>query len=181
MEISQTSAEISQKKGFNAMVYDGYKLPFDNNSVDVVGSINVLEHTDDTESFLNEIFRVLKPDGIFVLVCPNFLSITNSYHAHTAGFPQKIKNLCQIISKFLTTCYEFERMATTEREDFHADDDACVVTNPIDIKKWAKSHNMSELYWSSKTTYGSGIAEKLDVSFLRYFFGSSAFVFKKSK
>ena len=61
------------------MVYDGYKLPFDNNSVDVVGSINVLEHTDDTESFLNEIFRVLKPDGIFVLVCPNFLSITNSY------------------------------------------------------------------------------------------------------
>ena len=42
-----------------------YRLPFENNSVDAVTVNQVLHHVQDTEAFLKEVDRVLKPMGLF--------------------------------------------------------------------------------------------------------------------
>lgn len=43
-----------------------YRLPFENNSFDIVVSTSVLEHAQNTEECFREIYRVLKPGGYAV-------------------------------------------------------------------------------------------------------------------
>lgn len=50
---------------------DGKTLPFDNDSFDIITSLHVIEHVDDIETFLSEVFRVLKQGGRCILECPN--------------------------------------------------------------------------------------------------------------
>ncbi len=52
-------------------LYDGLSLPYEDQSVDVVSSLHVLEHTKDNPQYLRELFRVLKPGGILFLDLPN--------------------------------------------------------------------------------------------------------------
>ena len=47
------------------------KLPYSNHSVDYIRAVHVLEHIQNFVPFLNEIWRVLKPDAIFDIVVPN--------------------------------------------------------------------------------------------------------------
>ena len=52
------------------------KANFDipDNSVDFVTSIAVIEHLNNPDNYLNEIFRILKPEGYFVLTTPSKLA-----------------------------------------------------------------------------------------------------------
>lgn len=51
--------------------YDGVKLPFPDNHFDIVTSMEVWEHAEDTSLMLREIRRVLKPDGILHITTAN--------------------------------------------------------------------------------------------------------------
>lgn len=50
----------------NYSLYDGLKLPFDDNSMDLVFAINVMHHVrpENWKNFLKEMHRVLKPGGL---------------------------------------------------------------------------------------------------------------------
>jgi len=48
-------------------LYDGEHLPFENRSVDVIYSSDVLGHVKDVRAWLREIHRVLKPDGVIAM------------------------------------------------------------------------------------------------------------------
>ena len=48
------------------------QLPLDDNSVDHIISNSVIEHINNPEVFLKEVKRILKNDGNFILVTPNF-------------------------------------------------------------------------------------------------------------
>ncbi len=52
-------------KGVNA---DAERLPFKDNSFDIVYSFGVLHHTPDTQKAINEAYRVLKPNGKCVIM-----------------------------------------------------------------------------------------------------------------
>lgn len=52
-------------------VYDGSKLPFNDNFFDVVTMFDVIEHIHDLDKFFKEVCRVLKKDGLFVFQTPN--------------------------------------------------------------------------------------------------------------
>ena len=68
------------KKGDNVDVVleNPYKFPFNDNSVDVVISISVFEHTEFLWLSYLEILRVLKEDGLFFLNAPS----NSKYHRH---------------------------------------------------------------------------------------------------
>ena len=62
------------------------RLPFEDNSVDLVFSYHCLEHVDNYLFALSEIYRVLKHGGIFLLGVP-YVTLTeynlvNPYHLH---------------------------------------------------------------------------------------------------
>lgn len=47
------------------------RLPFDDASFDLVVSFETIEHIEGQEAFLDEVARVLAPDGVLLLSCPN--------------------------------------------------------------------------------------------------------------
>jgi len=49
-------------------------LPFDDNSFDVVTMLAVLEHIDDDEKILKEVYRVLVPGGKLIITVPSVWS-----------------------------------------------------------------------------------------------------------
>lgn len=50
---------------------EGAELNIGDNSVDVVTMLAVVEHLDDKDNVLREIFRILKKDGVLVLTTPS--------------------------------------------------------------------------------------------------------------
>ena len=178
IDVSETSIKIAKEKGLNCVVYDGTNLPFEEEKFGLVYSFNVLEHVDNVEFYLSEMVRVLKRGGYLVIVFPNFLSITNSFHWHTAGFSQKICNFMSILKKIIFPRLSFQKMKSVEREDFHSDDDACNVTNPIDIMKWAKNNKLILKSYSCQSVYKKNLfLDFIDKTALKIFFGSCFLVF----
>lgn len=72
VDITKTAIDISKKRfkllGIRGVFKkaDAEKLPFAENSFDLVCSMGVLHHVPDTEKAIKEIFRVLKPGGKFI-------------------------------------------------------------------------------------------------------------------
>lgn len=58
------------------------ELPFDDNSFDFVYSSHVLEHIEDRKLAISEIFRVLKPGGIFFCAVPTSFEKVYSFINH---------------------------------------------------------------------------------------------------
>lgn len=77
VEVNELLCEIAQKEfttqGLSAdlRVYDGFTLPYGDAKFDAGYAISVLEHVNDQEKVLHEMYRVLKPGGKFYLAFPN--------------------------------------------------------------------------------------------------------------
>lgn len=80
--IDLEEANESSETVFNIIKYDGQRIPFDNETFDIVFSSNVLEHIPHLIEFQEEIQRVLKKDGIAFHVVPStsWRLITNFQH-----------------------------------------------------------------------------------------------------
>lgn len=61
---------VAKKFGFD--VFNGVNLPYKNGTFDRVTSFFVLEHTDEPKKLLVEMIRVLKINGLLILLAPNF-------------------------------------------------------------------------------------------------------------
>lgn len=183
IDISDSSVKIARGKGYPAEVYNGKKMPYAEASFDVVGSYNVLEHVDSPGSFLSESARLVAPNGYLVVVCPNFYSITNSYHARTRGIINKIKNISKLVSLLMKPSTEFETMPVTASGGDLAivpDSDACNATNPLTIINVCENLGFSVVSWSCQSEYRHKIFKVIDATFLRVMFGSSFIVFQKN-
>ena len=68
---------IAKKKGINAFVADLNKdnLQFDDNTFDTVIATEVIEHLLNPDNLLNEAYRILKDNGIFIITTPNLASL----------------------------------------------------------------------------------------------------------
>src|SRR5690606_27958746 len=58
-------------KGVDVIIDDPYKLPMDDNSVDICVSSSCFEHADFFWLSFLEVMRILKPDGLFYLNAPS--------------------------------------------------------------------------------------------------------------
>jgi ubiquinone/menaquinone biosynthesis C-methylase UbiE len=58
----------------------GERIPFDDDTFDIVYSGNVLEHTQEPERVLDECIRVLKPGGVMHAEVPNHLSYFEGHY-----------------------------------------------------------------------------------------------------
>ena len=61
--------KLSNRIKFQVM--DANKLPFDDNTFDVLICSEVLEHLENPEIAINEFYRVLKPGGLAIITTPN--------------------------------------------------------------------------------------------------------------
>ena len=76
----------------------GEALPFQNNSFDLVISSAVLEHVKDLEKVVEEIFRILKPNGKIYQEIPNYLFPFEG-HYKIVWFPLLPKKIAKLYVK----------------------------------------------------------------------------------
>jgi len=79
-EIVEESIELARKKGVVVKKFDlNNKFDFEDNVFDVVHANQVIEHLYNSDNFIGEIFRVLKPGGYAIISTENASSWCNIF------------------------------------------------------------------------------------------------------
>lgn len=81
VDIDSSVVDLAKKnygsRNVDYLVGDAYKIPLEDDSIDVVISFETIEHVSDPDRFMAEVQRVLKPEGLFICSTPD---IRNSFH-----------------------------------------------------------------------------------------------------
>tara|TARA_B100001121_G_C18555350_1_gene557644 strand:- start:43 stop:699 length:657 start_codon:yes stop_codon:yes gene_type:complete len=104
---------VSKKEGLDAYGLDAHdldleddKIDFSDNRFDIVTAISLIEHVKNPNNLLKETMRVLKKDGIFILVTPDWsYNVQNFYDDPTHVKPYTKKSL-----KFLLESFNFKEV-----------------------------------------------------------------------
>lgn len=101
---SEVAIRLAREKAGNSKIQfiqaSAYKLPCADDEFDAVVSSDVIEHLDDTDTFLNEIKRVTKPGGVVIINTPIRLTENPLNRTHVFEFfPLEFKKLIE--SKFI--------------------------------------------------------------------------------
>jgi SAM-dependent methyltransferase len=70
LDVNPYNIEYCRKQGLNTYLIDQKHYPFPDAHFDSAIMDNVLEHIDEPENVLTEVYRVLKPNGILVVGVP---------------------------------------------------------------------------------------------------------------
>ena len=141
VDVSEPNIQRARQFSERCQLYDGQRLPFADQFFDSVGALNVLEHVDEPESFIQELVRVTRLDGRVVLSSPNFFRVLGwrDYHPRMRGLGHKWRNWRRLLEKrrqmkSAPLEVRFDRMPPIVKEPFTPDDDAVVATSPLEMK-----------------------------------------------
>lgn len=180
-DVSDLFIDSNKELPDNFFVYNGITLPFKSNHFDICGSFNVLEHVEDPYLFISEMNRVLKKDGIGIIVCPNFLSVFFRLGNNTTEtFLKRSKNFLKILKMSFLKTKNFERMDRINKENFTPDDDAIIKTNIVPIANFFKDSGNEIIYISGVTRKYNFMIELISrTPFLRLLLSSCFIIYKK--
>ena len=140
VDVSEPNIARARKFSDRCQMYDGRHLPFPDNHFACVGALNVLEHVEEPEAFIEELVRVTEPNGRLVISSPNFFRVIGlrDYHPKMRGLANKWKNWRRLGEKRRQMrtqpgTVRFDRMTPIVKEPFTPDDDAIVATNALEI------------------------------------------------
>jgi SAM-dependent methyltransferase len=141
VDVSESNLERARKLSARCQLYDGKQLPFPDQHFASAGALNVLEHVEEPEAFIQELARVVEPGGRIVLSSPNFFRVLGfrDYHPRMRGWGQKWRNWRRLREKRRQMCQapetvRFDRMTPIVKEPFAPDDDAIVATNALEME-----------------------------------------------
>ena len=107
VDVSDDALEFCKAKGLKAHKGLAEKLPFEDESFDVVTALDVVEHLDDDISGLKEMNRVLKKDGRTLIFVPAFMwlwGVQDDISNHRIRYTKK-----QIVERLQKSGFEIER------------------------------------------------------------------------
>jgi SAM-dependent methyltransferase len=86
-DLSLKRLQFCREAGFeNLARADLQSICFRDNRFDLISAIDVLEHIEDDERALRELFRVLKPGGLLALTVPAFMVLWGSHDVNQGHF-----------------------------------------------------------------------------------------------
>ena len=107
VDVSDDALEFCEQKGLKAHKGLAEKLPFADESFDVVTALDVVEHLDDDVAGLKEMNRVLKKTGRALIFVPAFMwlwSVQDDVSNHRIRYTKK-----QIVESLQKAGFEIER------------------------------------------------------------------------
>jgi len=141
VDVSEPNIQRARQFSERCQLYDGKRLPFPDQHFASVGALNVLEHVDEPEAFINELVRVVQLGGRVILSSPNFFRGFGfrDYHPKMRGIGNKWRNWKRLQEKRRQmrtdpNSVRFDRMTPIVKEPFTPDDDAIVATNAREMQ-----------------------------------------------
>jgi SAM-dependent methyltransferase len=141
VDVSEPNLARAQKVTPRCQLYDGKKLPFPDGFFASTGALNVLEHVEAPEMFIQELVRVTQSSGRVLISSPNFYRVVGlrDYHRQMRGLSTKWHNWQRLREKkhqmrVQPESVRFDRMTPVFRKPFVPDDDAIVATNALEIQ-----------------------------------------------
>lgn len=108
IEIVKEKIKEAKLKGVNALQGDlNKKFPFKDNFFDVIIANQIIEHLYDTDNFVKEIYRTLKPNG-YAIISTNNLSSWHNIFALISGhqpFPSDVSGYTEVGKLFALSNY----------------------------------------------------------------------------
>ncbi len=117
IELSGSGSLKSSSYGLQVILGDLNSpfFPLKDASVNCITTLDVIEHVDDPRLFVQEIYRVLKPEGVLILSTPNIRQVTRLFSLVIKGYFPKTsgdafgwdgghihyftyKDICQLLS-----------------------------------------------------------------------------------
>lgn len=96
IEIVDERRQASLRKGILAELGDlNEQFPFENGQFEIVHANQVIEHLTDTDNFIKEIWRTLKPGGYAVICTENLGSWHNIFSLVFGWQPFSLTNVCE--------------------------------------------------------------------------------------
>lgn len=91
--LNQSRIDYAEVKNMDFVVGKVPPVPLGSESVDVVTSFQFIEHIHERPQFIQDVFRVLKPGGVFICTTPNAkMSLArNPFHVHEYTFDEILK------------------------------------------------------------------------------------------
>jgi ubiquinone/menaquinone biosynthesis C-methylase UbiE len=94
IEIVEERKKMANSIGINAISGNlNSKLPYDDAFFDIVHANQVIEHLSDTDMFISEIYRVLKPNGYVIISTENLASWHNIFALILGYMPFSLTNV----------------------------------------------------------------------------------------
>lgn len=100
IDIDDFNKDLFQKSGinFNRLDVEKEKFPYNDNFFDVILSFHLIEHLFNPSNFIDETNRILKTDGIFILVTPDWRKQYKSfYRDHTHIHPYDKESIARLL------------------------------------------------------------------------------------
>ncbi len=107
VDVSDDALEFCRAKGLKVHKGLAEKLPFADESFDVVTALDVVEHLDDDVAGLKEMHRILKKDGKTLIFVPAFMwlwGVQDDISNHRIRYTKK-----QIVERLQSAGFEIER------------------------------------------------------------------------
>src|SRR5450756_10288 len=62
------------------------RLPYEDSSIDIACTLEVIEHVEDQFAFTRELYRILRPGGLAIISTPNVLNLNSRWRNLHSGF-----------------------------------------------------------------------------------------------
>ena len=74
LEIDERPVEKARERGYDVDLFDAtQRMPYDDNSFDIVTALDVIEHNNDDMAILTDSYRILKAGGHLIITVPAFM------------------------------------------------------------------------------------------------------------
>jgi SAM-dependent methyltransferase len=142
-EAIRISAEISRTgnfpygKNYQYLMSRGEEIGLDDASVDVFFAGEAIEHVENVDAFLDEVHRILKPEGLFILTTPNADAYLYKMHGERYCFNAEHVSLMSFaeLQSFLASRFETLVAKGFNGSFYRLLDDK--LTDPQFAKDWA--------------------------------------------
>jgi len=107
--IEKNPDELKKIETCDIRVADVMQMPFEKEFFDVVFALDVLEHINDIEKSINEIRRVLKPEGVFIISGPTeswFYKFCRLLFRHKLEYDEHVHTIYGIEKKIKTDDFQ---------------------------------------------------------------------------
>ncbi|MBN2013003.1 class I SAM-dependent methyltransferase [candidate division KSB1 bacterium] len=90
VDIDKSHLKQAENKGVKTTYCDlnTSPLPYDDNFFDLIFAGEVMEHLIDTDGFIKEVYRCVKPGGFALLTTPNLVSFENRIRSLLGFYPK---------------------------------------------------------------------------------------------